>query len=67
MIESSTTQPERNMTTTQAKQMTYGTKVMYHDTPAIVQRVSVNGVYVSYERRGEYITEKVSARYLESI
>jgi hypothetical protein len=55
------------MTTTQAKQMKYGVKVMYHATPAIVQRVSSNGVYVSYERRGEYITEKVSARYLELI
>ncbi len=53
------------MTAAQAKQMTYGAKVMYHDTPAIVQRVAANGVYVSYERRGEYITEKVAARYLE--
>jgi hypothetical protein len=55
------------MTTSQAKAMTYGTKVMYHSTQAIVQRVASNGVYVSYERRGEYVTEKVAARYLELI
>lgn len=55
------------MTTDQAKALKYGSLVMYHSTPAIVQRVATNGVYVSYERRGEYITEKVAARYIELV
>lgn len=51
-----------------ASTLKYGVKVMYHSTTAIVQRVASNGVYISYEgkgiKAGEYITEKVSAKYL---
>lgn len=58
------------MTNTEAKALKYGDKVRYHDTPAIVQRVLPNGVVISYDgkgpKAGQYITERVAARYLEA-
>jgi hypothetical protein len=58
------------MTTTEAKTLKYGDVVRYGAAQrAIVQRVAKNGVWVSYDglgpKRGQYITERVSARYLE--
>ncbi len=57
------------MTTNQAKTLKYGDKVSYHGTLAIVQRVTRNGVTISYDgkgpKAGEYLTERVSSAYLE--
>ena len=57
------------MTSQQAKTLKYGDKVSYHGTLAIVQRVSRNGVTISYDgkgmKAGQYLTERVSAAYLE--
>jgi len=58
------------MTSSQAKTLKYGDVVRYGAAErAIVQRVLSNGVIVSYDgfgpKRGQYITERVSARHLE--
>lgn len=57
------------MTTEQAKQLKYGSRVYYCGTPAIVKRVQRNGVVVSYDgmglKAGQYVTERVSAACLE--
>jgi hypothetical protein len=57
------------MTSQQAQALKYGDKVSYHGTLAIVQRVARNGVTISYDgkgiKRGLYVTERVSAAYLE--
>lgn len=58
------------MTTNEAKTLKYGDVVRYGAAQrAIVQRVTKNGVWVSYDgfgpKRGQYITERVSARHLE--
>ncbi len=58
------------MTTTDAKTLKYGDVVRYGAAQrAIVQRVTRNGVWVSYDgfgpKRGQYITERVAARSLE--
>lgn len=57
------------MTSQQAKTLKFGDKVSYHGTLAIVQRVARNGVTISYDGKGlkvgQYITERVSAAYLE--
>jgi hypothetical protein len=64
-------QPENSMmTTTEAKTLKYGDVVRYGAAQrAIVQRVTRNGVWVSYDgfgpKRGQYITERVSAAHLE--
>jgi hypothetical protein len=60
------------MTTTEAKTLKYGDVVRYGAVQrAIVQRVTRNGVWVSYDglgpKRGEYITERASAVYLERV
>jgi hypothetical protein len=60
------------MTNTEAKTLKYGEVVRYGAAPrAIVQRVTKNGVWVSYDglgpKRGQYITERVSAAYLERV
>ena len=59
------------MTSTEAKTLKYGDVVRYGTVAAqaIVQRVQRNGVVISFDgtgpRRGQYITDRVSARYLE--
>mgnify|MGYP003508419898 CR=1 FL=1 len=57
------------MNAQQAKSLKFGDKVSYHGTPAIVQRTSRNGVTISYDGKGmklgQYLTERVSAVYLE--
>lgn len=53
------------MTTQQAQALKYGDKVYYHSTPAVVQAVRKNGVFVSHETRKGYITERVAAVYLK--
>ena len=58
------------MTTTEAKALKYGDIVIYGAAQrAIVQRVTKNGVWVSYDGVGpklsQYITERVSAQRLE--
>ena len=57
------------MTSQQAQALKYGDKVTYHAARAIVQRVARNSITVSYEgkglKAGQYITERVSASYLE--
>lgn len=59
------------MTATEAKTLKFGDVVQYHAQRAIVQRVTSNGVWVSYDglgpKRGQYITERVSARYLARV
>lgn len=60
------------MTSQEAKTLKYGDVVRYGAAPrAIVQRVLSNGVIVSYDglgpKRGQYITERVSARHLERV
>ena len=60
------------MTTTEAKTLKYGDVVRYGAAQrAIVQRVTKNGVWVSYDgfgpKRGQYITERVSASHLERV
>jgi hypothetical protein len=50
----------------------YGDVVRYGAAQrAIVQRVTKNGVWVSYDgfgpKRGQYITERVAAQYLERV
>lgn len=59
------------MTTTEAKTLKYGDVVRCAAVHAIVQRVLPNGVIVSYDglgpKRGQYITERVSARMLERV
>lgn len=56
------------MNTKQAQALKYGDKVLYHGVPAIVQRATRNGIVISYDglgpKRGQYVTEKVSAAYL---
>ena len=51
------------------KNLKYGSKVWYAGTAAIVQRVMKNGVVVSFDGagplRGQIVTRRVSARYLE--
>lgn len=57
------------MTSQQVSNLKYGSKVFYHGTLAIVQRVTRNGVTISYDgkgmKAGQYVTERVSAAYLE--
>lgn len=57
------------MTGQQAQQLRFGDKVTYHSVPATVQRVARNGVTISYDgmgiKAGQYVTERVSAAYLE--
>jgi hypothetical protein len=60
------------MTTAEAKTLKYGDVVRYGAAQrAIVQRVTRNGVWVSYDglgpKRGQYVTERVSAAYLERV
>ncbi len=60
------------MTTAEAKTLKPGDVVRYGSAQrAIVQRVARNGVWVSYDglgpRRGQYITERVSAAHLERV
>ena len=60
------------MTRQEAKDLKYGDVVRCGAAPrAIVQRVLPNGVIVSYDglgpKRGQYITERVSARMLERV
>jgi len=60
------------MTSQEAKSLKYGDVVRYGAAQrAIVQRVARNGVWVSYDglgpKRGQYITERVSARHLERV
>lgn len=60
------------MTATEAKTLKYGDVVRYGAAQrAIVQRVTKNGLWVSYDgfgpKRGQYITERVSARYLDRL
>jgi len=60
------------MTPTEAKTLKYGDVVRYGAAQcAIVQRVTKNGVWVSYNgfgpKRGQYITERVSAQSLERV
>lgn len=60
------------MTATEAKTLKYGDVVRYGAAQrAIVQRVTKSGVWVSYDgfgpKRGQYITERVSARYLDRL
>jgi hypothetical protein len=68
-----TRNPEQSMmTTTEAKTLKYGDVVRYGAAQrAIVQRVTTNGVWVSYDgfgqKRGQYITERVAAQYLERV
>jgi hypothetical protein len=59
------------MTTTEAKTLKYGDVVRYGAVErAIVQRVTRNGVWISYDglayKRDQYITRRVSAQHLES-
>jgi len=60
---------EIEMTSQAAKALKFGDKVSYHGVAAIVQRVTRNGVTISYDGRGpkvgQYVTERVSAAYLE--
>lgn len=56
----------------EAKALKYGDVVRYGAAQrAIVQRVTKNGVWVSYDgfgpKRGQYVTERVSAAYLERV
>ena len=57
------------MTTAEAQNLKYGSKVIYCGALAIVQRVTSVGVVISFDgfgpKRGEYITRRVSARHLE--
>lgn len=61
------------MTTAEAKTLKYGDVVRYGTVAerAIVQRVCKNGVWISFDgtgpRRGQYITDRVAARYLERV
>ena len=60
------------MTTTEAKTLKYGDAVRYGAAQrAIEQRVTKTGVWVSYDgfgpKRGQYITERVSASHLERV
>lgn len=60
------------VTAAEAKTLKYGDIVRYGAAQrAIVQRVTRNGVWVSYDglgpKRGQYVTERVSAAYLELV
>jgi hypothetical protein len=60
------------MTAIESKTLKYGDVVRYGAVQrAIVQRVTKNGVWVSYDgfgpKRGQYVTERVSARMLERV
>ena len=60
------------MTNTESKTLKYGDVVRYGaEERAIVQRVTKNGVWVSYDgfgpKRGQYVTERASARHLERV
>lgn len=60
------------MTPAEAKTLKYGDVVRYGAAQrAIVQRVTRNGVWVSYDgfgpKSGQYITERVSAQSLERV
>lgn len=60
------------MTTSEAKSLKYGDVVRYGTAErAIVQRVTSNGVWVSYDglgpKRGQYVTERAPARRLERV
>ena len=60
------------MTTAEAKSLKFGDVVRYGAAQrAIVQRVTRNGVWVSYDgfglKLGQYVTERVSARSLERV
>jgi hypothetical protein len=57
-----------DMTNVEAKNLKYGDRIYYGRAAGIVQRVASNGVIVSYDgmglKSGQYITERVAARYL---
>jgi hypothetical protein len=59
------------MNTKQAQVLKYGDKVDYLGSLAIVQRVTRSGIVISYDgqglKQGQYITERVSASYIEII
>lgn len=56
------------MTQAEAKNLKYGDRIYYGHAAGIVQRVTRNGVIISYDgmglKSGQYITERVAARYL---